>query len=820
MYKFTTLATLTVSLAVASAAGAGDTPPSSWAWLQFAREGGVVVAPRSESRFDCPMRGKSVAWEARDTFNPAAATFGGELAILYRAEDASGEGIGERTSRIGLALSPDGVSFRRLGKPVLFPGKDGAEEWDAPGGCEDPRVCETPDGRYLMLYTMWNRKVPRLGVATSCDLLKWTKHGPAFSGRFRDLATKSASVVCERKGDSLVATHKTPFGEVRAGWHRVNGKVEFICTVPDGVDVRIESSDATVCPVPRPVQTSCEESATRRVRDNFVRVIQEGADSEVVASILSVGGALDSSDSTAKAMLGLLPPSIEKVESLIASQRDDGSWQDVDYHSQEKSRWDAYRHLENMELIARSPRNERTIKAFCKAISFWLHGKFRSVNWWWNEIGAPLELGSVALLMDDALSDVERARTVEAMRESKIGMTGQNRVWLAECVMMRALLERNEADLLAARDAILSEIAISSAEEGIQDDWSFHQHGNQAQFGNYGAAYMLAIPRVAAIFAGTGLDFPDEKLSILEKLADRGFRPAVWRGAMDVGSLGRLLTPDAARAKGLVPFVSAWWLARSGRDESKRIFRDCLADMRGEEAEQPCTGLRWFPKSAMGFYRAPKWMSSVKCGTASIKGAEHVNEDNRLGAHLEDGALFTYVTGDEYRDVFPLWNWRHIPGITSYDVAEVDWANRNMADCCTRLGNTVSFCLDRAGLKARTDWSFSDDGVEVVVSGIESEIDLPVVTTVEQSIAQPNAAWKRENGGITAVNGAVVYELPSNAIVKVEERAGSWAKNMGTLSEEEVKGRVFEIVIPHGCKPSGCTCSWRVRPGVVDCNIS
>lgn len=198
-------ATLTVLLAVATAAGAVDTPPSSWAWLGFVREGGAVVSPRPDSRFDCPMRGQSVAWEARDTFNPAAATFGGELAVLYRAEDASGEGIGERTSRIGLALSSDGSSFRRLGEPVLFPGRDGAGEWEVPGGCEDPRVCMTPDGRYLMLYTMWNRKVPRLGVATSRDLLKWTKLGPAFSGRFRDRASKSASVVCERRGDSLVA---------------------------------------------------------------------------------------------------------------------------------------------------------------------------------------------------------------------------------------------------------------------------------------------------------------------------------------------------------------------------------------------------------------------------------------------------------------------------------------------------------------------------------------------------------------------------------------------------------------------------------------
>ena len=113
------LVTFAAVVAAAAAAGAGDA--SSWAWLGFVREGGAVVSPRPDSRFDCPMRGRSVAWEERDTFNPAAAVFGGELAVLYRAEDASGEGIGERTSRIGLALSSDGSSFRRLGKPVLFP---------------------------------------------------------------------------------------------------------------------------------------------------------------------------------------------------------------------------------------------------------------------------------------------------------------------------------------------------------------------------------------------------------------------------------------------------------------------------------------------------------------------------------------------------------------------------------------------------------------------------------------------------------------------------------------------------------------------------
>ena len=37
--------------------------------------------------------------------------------------------------------------------------------------------------------------------------------------------------------DSFVVTHKTPFGEVRAGWRRVGGEVEYVCEAPDGIEV-------------------------------------------------------------------------------------------------------------------------------------------------------------------------------------------------------------------------------------------------------------------------------------------------------------------------------------------------------------------------------------------------------------------------------------------------------------------------------------------------------------------------------------------------------------------------------------------------------
>ena len=59
----------------------------------------------------------------------------------------------------------------------------------------------------LAIYAM-ERKVPRLAVATSKDLKHWTKFGPAFekayNGKFKDEATKSASLVTTLKGDKQV----------------------------------------------------------------------------------------------------------------------------------------------------------------------------------------------------------------------------------------------------------------------------------------------------------------------------------------------------------------------------------------------------------------------------------------------------------------------------------------------------------------------------------------------------------------------------------------------------------------------------------------
>lgn len=168
-----------------------------------------IVKADSSYTFLCPMKNDTVRWQKADVFNPAAIVKDGKVMLLYRCEDNPAAHLGGRTSRIGLAESEDGIHFTKYPTPVLFPGNDEYAMYDSPGGCEDPRVVVTEDGTYVVTYTSWNYKTPRLSVAFSKDLITWEKKGPAFlkayEGKFKDMASKSGSILTRKEGDNFVA---------------------------------------------------------------------------------------------------------------------------------------------------------------------------------------------------------------------------------------------------------------------------------------------------------------------------------------------------------------------------------------------------------------------------------------------------------------------------------------------------------------------------------------------------------------------------------------------------------------------------------------
>src|ERR1700733_9736818 len=166
-----------------------------------------IIEPNAKAVFTDPILGKPVHWEALHTFNPAAIVRDGKVYVLYRAEDDSGAMvIGMHTSRLGLASSDDGVHFTKEPDPVFYPDNDSQKDREWPGGVEDPRVVESEDGSYVLTYTQWNRQATDIGIATSTDLIHWTKHGPALVGeKYQHFDYKSASIVARLTGGRLIA---------------------------------------------------------------------------------------------------------------------------------------------------------------------------------------------------------------------------------------------------------------------------------------------------------------------------------------------------------------------------------------------------------------------------------------------------------------------------------------------------------------------------------------------------------------------------------------------------------------------------------------
>lgn len=181
-----------------------------WQWKPFVKIDSVnpVLTPIPNTTFFCPIRKEEVRWEEKDVFNPAAVVRNGQIQMIYRAEDTVGKHSG--TSRLGLAISDDGLNFKRKSVPVFFPDNDEMKIFEWEGGCEDPRIVESENGKYIMTYTSFDGNIARMCLASSDDLLKWTKHGLVLgkfeNGKYRDLWSKSGSIVCKVAGERLVAT--------------------------------------------------------------------------------------------------------------------------------------------------------------------------------------------------------------------------------------------------------------------------------------------------------------------------------------------------------------------------------------------------------------------------------------------------------------------------------------------------------------------------------------------------------------------------------------------------------------------------------------
>lgn len=192
-----------------------------WAFPYFEKVDSLnpILQPSAALKFTDPITDSEVNWEERNVLNPTAIVKDSQVHLFYRAQDSLG------TSRIGMAISEDGLRFKKSPAPVFYPEEDSMKvyEWNYrkvenqkidPESCyfcyfdgvEDPRIVESETGQYIMTYTSYNGKTARLSIASSKDLVNWTKHGLVMKEeKYHDTWSKAGAIVSEQIGNRIVA---------------------------------------------------------------------------------------------------------------------------------------------------------------------------------------------------------------------------------------------------------------------------------------------------------------------------------------------------------------------------------------------------------------------------------------------------------------------------------------------------------------------------------------------------------------------------------------------------------------------------------------
>ncbi len=100
-------------------------------------------------------------------------------------------------------------------------------------------------------------------------------------------------------------------------------------------------------------------------------------------------------------------------------------------------------------------------------------------------------------------------------------LTGQNLVWEAGNLMVKAILEMDYDTVTEMKEIIENQVRISNG-EGLRPDWSFHLHGPMLQFGNYGLAFFDSIAFWMRVTEGKPWEFSEESKRIIAGFADNG----------------------------------------------------------------------------------------------------------------------------------------------------------------------------------------------------------------------------------------------------------------------------------------------------------
>lgn len=528
-----------------------------------------------------------------------------------------------------------------------------------------------------------------------------------------------------------------------------------------------------------------------------------------------------------------------KIHRWAAALGADGAWPDIDYASQDRSFWQVSHHLDRIRILARalldpdisSREKEQIESATFRALDFWLAKRFKNSNWWWNQIGVPQAMCDIIALLGDRLTGDRRTQALEVLAQfgKPKSNDGANTMWIADLALQYGAFTRNAAAVAEASQIIAGEIKITSG-DGIQSDYSFHQHGARLQQFAYGRSYLLTSARIAWQLDGTPWSLPQAKL---ELLADLILESDQWmcRGIDTVpATLDRSFSrPGALTAADI----------RTSTEQLNKLVPDRASELKTFLARQNgsgklLVGARTFPRSDFAVFHRPAFSFFIKTLSDRTLPAEvGLNAENLKGTLQDDGDSYLVRDGQEYFNLAPVWDWDLLPGVTFARGAGKPQRQSFVGavtggSSCTVVMDFDFNAQNKTSLSGEKFWACHGDTVICLISDLSApEIITPVRTALDQCRLRGQVTICDDSGKQRVVTGSetnislrwvqhsgFAYAPLDHlkASISAKPVTNSWSSINKALSTDSVTVPVFLAVLEHGTAPQRAAGGFVITP--------
>jgi chondroitin AC lyase len=558
-------------------------------------------------------------------------------------------------------------------------------------------------------------------------------------------------------------------------------------------------------------------------------------------------------------ILDLQQPEVNKEEvlSLVKTIRADGTWPGINYIDTSRTGFEHRIHLENMLTLARaiskkgSPflNDAATKNALGTALDYWLRNDFRCQNWWWNEMGTPQLMINILMLMDTNLTENQKSAGLKIAHRANLetfgARPGGDLLPIAGMLGKQALFTRDEVVLERVISVMASEIKITT-DRGIKPDLSFHHRtDNVISTLTYGTNFANSFAYWAVKISGTRFKLPEEATRLLiDYFLDGICKSMVYGIYPDPGAENRDMTRmNALKAAGSELPEN---LRKISDYRSKEV--DEIIRLRKGLARPSLVSDRFFWHSSYLVHQRPTYFVSVRMHSSRASNMEQPhNEEGLKMHHFGDGSNFISRRGDEYLNIYPVWDWQKIPGATILQKADVaHWnevAKKGKSEFSGGVSNGVYgvVAIDLVSvhdpLKAKKAWFLFDKEYVCLGTDITTDSDLPVYTTLNQTLLKNDVVVSDANGKSTLEKGdhnlhtvkwilhdSVGYLFPAPADLKLlnHEVTGNWRQinHQSWATTDPVKKDVFAAWLDHGKKATNASYMYLVVPnatsGILD----